>query len=774
MDFDKYINDNLLVVTPNNSKLYLLDNNKNLMNIKYMTIEEYKKHYFFSSDVKTISYLMTKYNYNLDICKIILNNLYVIDINKNYSADRLNLLKNIKIDLINNNLLYFDRLFNEYLKNKKVIVYNYDTLEKYEQEMLGTSEFINKPKNKINSKVVKCNTLEDELTYVCSEIIKLLNKGINLNNIYLSNVYDDDLYTIKEVFKYFNIPINIDMKESLYGTNLVKAYLESKKLPSFTNRISKKLIEVINSLVLIEDDPNYMDILIDKLKHTYLKPNKLINAVNIIDYKDVVLTDNDYLFIIGFNCDLIPKIYKDEDFISDKIKDEVALYKTIDKNIMEKNSVINNLSNVKNLYLSYRLKSNFNNYLPSTIIEDEKLIVEEYDSNKIHNSNIYNKILLGKYLDNYYKYGEINSNLGKLLNNYDIKYNTYDNNFTGIDNNKFIEFINRQLKLSYTSLNTYNNCGFKYYINYILKLSSNQDTFSMFIGNLFHHMFEVMYKDDFSFTKEWDLYLDDKELSISELFFLNNIKTKLFDAIEIIKKQELLTTYNEKLCEKEINIKIDKMIDVIFTGKIDKILYKKNINDTYYSIIDYKTGNVNTSINNMKYGLDMQLAIYLYLINKSDFFDNPIFTGIYFQRVLFSKYNFLKKKSLDDIKYSNLKLQGYSTDEINRLVEFDKSYENSELIKSMKINKDSSFSKDSKILSDIDIYNILKYTEEVISKTIDKILEGDFSINPKVIDKTSSCKYCEFSDICFVNNSNLVYLDSVNNLDFLEGDANGK
>ncbi len=774
MDFDKYKNDNLLIVTPNSSKLYLLNNNKNIMNIKYMTIEEYKSHYYFSYDYKAISYLINKYNYNLDICKIILNNLYVIDINKNYSTDKLNLLKDIKIDLINNNLLYFDKLFNDYLKNKKVIVYNYETIEKYEKEMLSNSEFINKEKNKLTSKVIKCNTLEDEIAYVCSKIIELLNNGICINNIYLSNVYDDDLYTIKKVFKYFNIPINIDMKESLYGTNLVKDYLEYKKLPSFTNRISKKLIDVINSLVLIEDDPNYRDILIDKLKHTYIKPDKLVNAVNIIDYKDMVLSDNDYLFVIGFNSDLIPRVYKDEDYIKDNMKDEVSLYKTVEKNIIEKNSVINNLSNIKNLYLSYRINSNFNTYLPSTIIEDEKLIVEEFDSNKIYNSNTYNKILLGKYLDNYYKYGEINSNLGSLLNNYDIKYNTYDNKFTGISNNKFIEFINSLLKLSYTSLNTYNNCGFKYYVNYILKLNSSDSTFSIFIGNLFHHMFEVMYNDNFSFDKEWDLYLEDKELSISEVFFLKDIKNKLFDAIEIIKKQELLTTYNDKLCEKEINIKIDKMIDVIFTGKIDKILYKKNINDTYYSIIDYKTGNVSTSLNNMKYGLDMQLAIYLYLINKSNLFDNPIFTGIYFQRVLFSKYNFLKNKSLDDIKYNNLKLQGYSTDEVNRLVEFDKSYENSELIKSMKINKDSSFSKDSKILSDVDIYNILKYTEEVISKTIDKILEGDFSINPKVIDKTSSCKYCEFSDICFVNNSNLVYLDSVSNLDFLEGDISGK
>jgi len=769
MDLTKYKNDNLLIVTPNSSKLSLLESNKNLINVKYMTIEEYKNHYFFSYDLKTISYLITKYNYNLDVCKIMLSNLYVIDINKKYSNSKLNLLKDIKKELVDKNLLYFDKLFSNYIKDKKIIVYNYDTLEKYEKEMFSNALFINKDKKSINSKVTKCVTLEDEILYVASEIIKLLNNGIDINNIYLSNVMDDDLYVINRIFKYFNIKVNIDMKESIYGTKFVKDYLKTKKIPYLNNRVSKKLISVINSLVLLEDDPNYDLFLIDKLKHTYLKPDKYKDAVNIIDYRDYSITDNDYIFIIGFNQDIIPNTYKDEDYITDNIKDEVSLYKTVDKNIIEKNSVINSLSNIKNLYLSYREKSSFNNYLPSVLIDEYNLEVEEYNPNIIYNSNLYNKLLLGEYLDNYYKYGEINSNLGSLINNYDIKYNTYNNNFTGINNNNFLNFINNQLRLSYTSLNSYNNCAFKYYINYILKVSPNQNNFSLFIGNLYHHMFEVMYNKDFSFDREWDLYLEDKDLSLEEVFLLKKFKNKLLDIIKIIREQEKYTTYNDKLLEYEVNIDLGKKVDSRFTGKIDKILYKKNINDTYFSLIDYKTGNINTSINNIKYGLNMQLPIYLYLINKSNLFDNPIFTGIYFQRVLFPTYKWEKDKSVDYIKNSSLKLQGYSTDNKERLEEFDNTYLNSDYIKGMKLNKDLSFSKNSKLLSEEDIYNILNYTDKLISDTTDEILAGVFSINPKVIDKEISCTHCEYRDVCFVNNSNLVYLDSVSDLDFLGG-----
>ena len=770
MNLEQYKDMDLLVITPNSIKTKLLDKySDKLINIKYMSLEEYKNHYYFSYDNKTISYMISKYNYNIDVCKVYLNNLYTIDIDKKYSNKKLDNLVSLKQDLINNNLLYIDNMFKDYIKNKKIIVYGYYELEKYEEDMFKNTLISNLENKSLNKKIIKCKTLEEEVLFVVSSIDKLLSDGVNINNIFISNVGEDYLYTINRLFKYFNIPINIDMRENLFGTKLVKEYLENRKLPVLNNRITSSLIKVLNSLTELEDDPNYEIFLIDKLKHTYLNPIKYCDAVNIIDYKSNLLTDDDYLFILGFNQDSIPKIYKDEDYINDELKDKLSLYNTLYKNIRSKKVIKNILGNVNNLYISYKEKSNFNDYLPSVMIEEEKLIVEDY-STSIYNSNIYNKLLLNEYLDNYYKYGEINSNLDTLFNSYNTSYNTYSNSFTGISNNKFLNYINNQLKVSYTSINAYNNCAFKYYINYILRVNPFTDTFSIFIGNLFHYMFSIMYNEDFDFEYEWNKYLEKRDVSLSELFFLKELKIKLLEDIDIIKKQEIFSTYKERLTEEEINIKLKKDIDVIFTGKIDKIMYKKNINDTYFSLIDYKTGNVNTSINNLYYGLDMQLPIYLYLLSKSNLFDSPIFTGIYFQRVLFPTYKWEMGKELDNIKSSKLKLMGYSTSDVDRLYEFDKTYESSELIKSMKINKDLSFYSKSKVLNDDDVYNILKYTEDKVSSTVDKILDSDFSINPKIIDGVKSCEHCEFKDICFVTNNDYVYLEKKSDLDFLGGD----
>ena len=111
MDLEKYKDKEILMITPNAQKLNILDNftkDSSLYNIKFMTIEEFKENYFYSYDEKTIDYLMNKYNLHIDIAKIYLENLYFIDLNKNYHHSKLQTLKNVKKDLIENKALLIE------------------------------------------------------------------------------------------------------------------------------------------------------------------------------------------------------------------------------------------------------------------------------------------------------------------------------------------------------------------------------------------------------------------------------------------------------------------------------------------------------------------------------------------------------------------------------------------------------------------------------------------------------------------------------------------
>ena len=775
MDFTA--KDNSLIICPNQTKTKILkelSQTKKLVNIKFMTKEEYKKIYYFSYDDKLLAYLIKKYNYNIDVARVYINNLYVIDENKTYKSPKLNFLKDLKKELIKEGLLIYNNTYKEYLKNKNIIVKNEYNLEKYEEEMLGIKEE-HVPEKTITAPVMECNTLEEEVNQVCLEIINLLKKGVDINKIYLTNVSSDYLYTIKSLFSFYHIPININFNYSIYSTKVVKDYLNTKEL-DLENKdkksINKKLINILSDLSFLDEaSKEYKILLTDKLKNTYASPVNLKNAVTIKDLYKESFNDDEYVFVLGFNQDELPKMEKDISYITDKEKDEVSLYKTDYLNKRNKNNLVYILSNIKNLYLSYKLTSPFKSYYKSSLITDLSLNIVKPKLDSYNSSNIYNELRLASYLDLYHLYGEKNKDLKKLYTHYQIPYKTYSNVFTGINNDEYLTNLPYPLKLSYTSLNAYSECKFKYYIRHVLKLEPYTNTFQTYIGSMYHYILSVYKKTNFNFEEEYQKYLEKRELSLKEKLLLIRIKKDLLKLIDILNKQDLITGYNDAYYEKKIDIDLKKKVSVIFTGSIDKIMYYQNIEDTYFSIIDYKTGSIDTHIEPMKYGLHMQLPVYLYLIHYSKAIKSPIFTGIYYQNILFNYPTW--SKDIEKVKKDQYLLQGYSTDDISILSRFDSTYEKSEYIKSMSYNEEKGFGTYAakKVLSNDTLYDLLAYTKNYISKETDNILSADFTINPKVYSNVNiSCAFCSFKDICYMKEKDLVYLEKQNDLSFLGGE----
>lgn len=775
MDFTA--KDNSLIICPNQTKTKILkglSQTKKLVNIKFMTKEEYKKIYYFSYDDKLLAYLIKKYNYNIDVARVYINNLYVIDENKTYKSPKLNFLKDLKKELIKEGLLIYNNTYKEYLKNKNIIVKNEYNLEKYEEEMLGIKEE-HVPEKTITAPVMECNTLEEEVNQVCLEIINLLKTGVDINKIYLANISSDYLYTIKSLFSFYHIPININFNYSIYSTKVVKDYLNTKEL-DLENKdkksINKKLINILSDLSFLDEtSKEYKILLTDKLKNTYASPVNLKNAVTIKDLYKESFNDDEYVFVLGFNQDELPKMEKDISYITDKEKDEVSLYKTDYLNKRNKNNLVYILSNIKNLYLSYKLTSPFKSYYKSSLITDLSLNIVKPKLDSYNSSNIYNELRLASYLDLYHLYGEKNKDLKKLYTHYQIPYKTYSNVFTGINNDEYLTNLPYPLKLSYTSLNAYSECKFKYYIRHVLKLEPYTNTFQTYIGSMYHYILSVYKKTNFNFEEEYQKYLEKRELSLKEKLLLIRIKKDLLKLIDILNKQDLITGYNDASYEKKIDIDLKKKVSVIFTGSIDKIMYYQNIEDTYFSIIDYKTGSIDTHIEPMKYGLHMQLPVYLYLIHYSKAIKSPIFTGIYYQNILFNYPTW--SKDIEKVKKDQYLLQGYSTDDISILSRFDSTYEKSEYIKSMSYNEEKGFGTYAakKVLSNDTLYDLLAYTKNYISKETDNILSADFTINPKVYSNVNiSCAFCSFKDICYMKEKDLVYLEKQNDLSFLGGE----
>ena len=199
---------------------------------------------------------------------------------------------------------------------------------------------------------------------------------------------------------------------------------------------------------------------------------------------------------------------KDISYINDSIKDEVSMYKTSYLNKRNKQVVTYLLSKIKNLHLSYKLSSPFQSFYKSSLINDLNLEIIKPETDNFDKSNIYNELRLGEKLDLYNLYGEKDEVLSKLLTHYNIPYKTYSNAFQGINNDKYLETLPYPLKLSYTSLNSYSECKFKYYLKNVLKLEPFEKTFPSFIGTMYHEILRLYRKTNFDFEEEYQNFND--------------------------------------------------------------------------------------------------------------------------------------------------------------------------------------------------------------------------------------------------------------------------
>ncbi len=637
-------------------------------------------------------------------------------------------------------------------------------------------EIVSTDYKEYNHTIYEFNTLDEEVEYIAYKICELTSSGVDINNIKLTNVSSDYYNTIDRIFKMYNIPINI-INSSIYGTDICEFFLENYKsdISITINKLKERyhselldiIIDICNKYAFIDDYNKILDMIIKDLKNTYIPNNNLKNKIEIIDYKTEIIND-EYIFMLSFNQENIPITYKDEDYISDIIKDNILLDLTVDKNKQELELTINKIKNIKNLIITYKLKSPFNTYFPSNLINELGYTVEHSKLKKlISYSRINDKIKCGKMLDDLIKYGSINEDLNLYYNNYKIDYMKYDNTYKKVDINTLYEYMNNKLLLSYTSMNNYYKCAFRYYIANILKLDIFEESFATHLGSIFHYILEIGLDKEIDINSEIDKYIKDNniELSIKDKFFLNKLKLELPNIINIIKNHENNTNLTNKYYEKEIEVDKSNKLNTVFKGFIDKVMYKDNI----YALIDYKTGNTDIDLTLVPHGLNMQLPVYLYLAKY--LFPDSVFAGFYLQIILNGNYNYNPKITIEKQKEDSLKLLGFSNKDKSILEQFDQTYESSKFIKSMKIKTDGEFYNYAKVLSNDEIDKLINIVDNNINNCIKNIEEANFTINPKAIDnKNIGCNYCKFKDICFMSHKDIINLKKYEDLSFLGGE----
>lgn len=768
LDFIKDIVDKTLFIVPDSVKekiLLYMEENQLFFPFKLMTLEEVRNFCTFTYDENAICFLQKKYKVKREIALIYLENLYYID---DSSSANMCLLRQIKQELDEKHLLLSHPHFFDYLKTFSIILYGYDKITKYEEKLLKDIEFY-VPIKRVESssypleRAYACQTGEEELTYVFEEISVLLERGIALSHIYITNVPEEMYPKIKRLAKAYHIPLQKE-KAFLYGTpmyaKIKKEIMEGKQninLPSFM----EKLFDRLNEIIDIEEYD--LEELMDTFAQEISIEEEITNDLKIGPLLNTIYLEEDYVFILNANASLLPVTHKDEDFLYDAIKPSF-LENTCEKNLLYLESTKKAIEKIKNKVVIFIKEEEGVEYYPSVLLEDICISKIEY-SGVSHYSHALNKKNLVVFLDDYHKYGVLASFLPQLKQSYPLAYQSYTSKFKGLGKEKLNTYLGGQLLLSYSSINTFYECSFKYYLEYILRLSPYEEKFTAFLGSLYHIILKEKPKDIGMYIRS---YLAEKKRNLSkkEEFYIYLNISDIQEVNAFFEDFKNHSTFEEEQRETKICLPLESSLAVTIMGVIDKIWMNQDLNLAV--LIDYKTGKADIQLKDIYYGLSMQLPLYYYLIKKSR--PELKIIGFYLESILEKNFRYQSGKTEKEQKRDSLKLNGYTLASEEQLLKLDQTYKDSRFIKSIKMASNGFYAY-SKLLSEEKMNNLVNFVEEKIREMVQAVEKAEFFINPKQLRRENiSCKYCKYRSICFMEENDVVPLEELRDIQFLGGD----
>ena len=754
-----------IIITSNEFKKKILrENSKNhvFYNIKFYTFETIKKMLFFDYDNNAIAFIMQNYHVNIAIAKMYLENLYFL---KDIDHEKVQFLLNLKEKLDDQNLLIYHPSFKDSIKGKKIIVYGYSNLSKEQKlilkELNADISYESDLYKSYVPMIYEASNMDQEVEYVCQEIAKLLDREIPLSHIKIiaSNEYDS---VLTRYLSFYRIPFNHRSTHSFYSTLLARDFLKSYDEFSLEENILRlseqytnvsELVRIINLSVEVQDKVLRKEFIIEDLRNTKLKETVYLEGLELCSLSDS-FRDDDYVFLLGFNVSDYPKIKRDLDYLSDEVKDLLGLTTSAEVNNDQKTTILNEIRAIKHLVITYKLNGPNGASYPSMLIKElESVVLPISIDEAISYSKSLSELKYAIALDNLYKYNMISDNLAIYQNNLDIPYFSYDNQFKGIPESMLLAHLNNELTLSYTNMEMYRECAFHYYVSKILHLDIFEKTFMTIIGSIMHHILELGLTKVIDIPVEIMKFVKDKDyhLNAKEYFYLEMLSEELKKSLSVIKSQMKHSKLNHYLFENNFFVYKDKGdMKVTFKGTIDKVMYNTFHDKEVIAVVDYKTGSTLITLKDLAYGLHLQLPIYLYLLKKSDRFHDASIAGFYIQKVLFNKGNIEFKKTSKEILENNMRLQGFTNSNEAFMELLDDNYQDGKILLNLKFKKDGSLSANSKVLSDMEMDDVIDQVDGIIDETIDMILNGEFKINPKVLNKKNiACTYCKFRDLCF-------------------------
>lgn len=353
------------------------------------------------------------------------------------------------------------------------------------------------------------------------------------------------------------------------------------------------------------------------------------------------------------------------------------------------------------------------------------------------------------------------------------------------DRDSKIDFKGDSLYLSPSKFETYANCPFSFFGNYLLKLEEKKiNEFSASeIGNFVHKMLELFLREC---TKDGAFKLPDpdernaiiKRLSDNYLNYVlgqeaandkqfmhtygNMVKTVSFAAQNLCKefaKSDFLPTgfeykiglENEDIPAIQYDVNGKK---VFLRGSIDRVDSYEANGKKYIRVVDYKTYGKDFVTEKVAYGLDTQLLHYLYAYCEKN---ETTPAGVFYYGITLPNINVNARESDEAVENEiekSVKRSGIVIDDIEivRAMSNDFSTTPAKLKKATKKEPERLYtrSKSKRIFSDEDFDELKQTLQGGLKNLANDVFCGRMDIAPLSIEnlKAEPCKYCKLGDLC--------------------------
>ena len=520
------------------------------------------------------------------------------------------------------------------------------------------------------------------------------------------------------------------------------------------------------------------------------------------------------VFIIGLNDGMFPSINKAEGFLNDddreKIKQNgVELAKgTIDRIYEDNFNIYKAFTTAEEkIFLSYSSSDMEGKSLrPSVLVSRIKKIFEGlketsdviYRKSEISTKeNTFKELLINlrefrdgneidtKWFDVYNLYNESEEWHEKLASA--VKALNYTNTAEKIKKENVEKMYGSTLKTSVSKLEQYSGCPFSYYLKYGLKLN-DKETFNVeavdtgsFMHDVIDNFFGVIEERNINLKEITDEELEkivaeivSEKLKLDRNYiFTTTSKYKVLSnrlqkvvtmsvkyIVQSLKQSEFEVFGHEvefggKGQYKPITVTTDDGRRVEIIGKIDRVDIMKNPDGTYVRIIDYKSSVKNIDLNQVFYGLQLQLLTYL---NETCKVEDFIPAGVLYFNLINPTIGTDKNLTDEEVEEKirqEFKMKGLILADVNIIKKMDTNIENepkgiSKIIPAT-IKKDGEISDrgTSAVTKEQFVY-LQKYMEKIIKQISEEILQGNIEVKPyyNASTKKTPCEYCKYKSIC--------------------------